>query len=74
MEDKIIELISNYQGIDKGAITIDSSLIKDLGLSSYDVLDLSCQIEDMFNVEVPDEKIANLETIRDIVDLLEKNV
>ena len=52
MEEKLIELISNYQGIEKDSISLDSKLINDLGLSSYDIVDLACQIEDEFGKEI----------------------
>ena len=70
MEEKLIELISNYQGIPKENITKDSHLIKDLELSSYDIVDLSCEIEDKFNVEIPDDKIKKLQTIGDVINVL----
>ncbi len=70
MEEKLIELISNYQGIEKDSISLDSKLINDLGLSSYDIVDLACQIEDEFGKEIPDDKIRGLQTVQDIVDLL----
>lgn len=70
MEEKLIELISNYQGIEKESISLDSKLINDLGLSSYDVVDLACQIEEEFEKEIPDDKIRSLQTVRDILELL----
>lgn len=72
MEEKIIELISNYQGIPKENITTQSDLVKDLGLSSYDVVDLSCEIEDKFHVEIPDAELTHLHTIEDLTNLLNK--
>ncbi len=72
MEEKVIELISNYQGIPKESITKQSDLVKDLGLSSYDVVDLSCEIEDKFHVEIPDTELTHLHTIEDLTNLLNK--
>lgn len=70
MEEKLIELISNYQGIEKSNIKLDSSLTNDLNLSSYDVVDLACQIEDEFGKEVPDDKLKELKTVGDILKIL----
>lgn len=70
MEEKLIELISNYQGIEKSNIKLDSNLTNDLNLSSYDVVDLACQIEDEFGKELPDDKLKELKTVGDIIKLL----
>lgn len=70
MEEKLIELISNYQGIEKSNIKLESNLTNDLNLSSYDVVDLACQIEDEFDKELPDDKLKELKTVGDIIKLL----
>lgn len=70
MEEKLIELISNYQGIEKSNIKLESNLTNDLNLSSYDVVDLACQIEDEFGKELPDDKLKELKTVGDIIKLL----
>lgn len=71
MLDRIIDIISNYQGIEKEKITLKSSLIKEIGLSSFDVTELVCIFEDEFNIEIPDRKISTFQTVEDIVRFIE---
>lgn len=71
MLDKIINIISNYQGIEKEKITLQSDLIKDLGLSSFDITELVCAFEDEFGLEIPDRKIRTFQTVEDIVKFIE---
>lgn len=73
MLEKVIDIISEYQGIDKSKINEDSMLISDLGLSSFDVVSLSCKLEDEFDVEIPDRQIRTIQSVKDIVDFIEKN-
>lgn len=72
MLDRVIGVISKYQGIDKESINAQSLLTKDLGLTSYDVIGLVGRFEDEFDVEVPDRKIKSLKTVNDVVDFIEK--
>ena len=71
MLDKIVDIISNYQGIEKGKINLKSDLIKDIGLSSFDVTELVCKLEDEFEIEIPDREIRTLQTIEDMVNYIE---
>ena len=72
MLDKIIETISEYQGMEKEKINVNSNLIKDVGLSSFDVTELVCRFEDEFNIEIPDRKIATFQTVEDIYNFIKE--
>lgn len=71
MLDKVIEIISKYQGVEKEKITLQSNLVKEIGLSSFDVTELVCIFEDEFNIEIPDRKISTFQTVEDIVRFIE---
>jgi len=71
MQNKIVAIISEYQGIPATSITPNSMLVQELGLSSFDVVSLIGRFEDEFDIEIPDRKIKNLKTIADIADMIE---
>lgn len=71
--EKVIEIICDYQGIDKAGVSENSNLISDIGLSSFDVVSLACKFEEEFNIEIPDRKIRSLQTVGDIVKFIEEN-
>lgn len=70
MLDRVIEIISEYQGIDKETINKDSNLVTDIGLSSFDVTELVCRVEDEFEIQIPDRMIRSLQTVEDIFDYI----
>lgn len=53
-------------------ITMDTSLIDDLGADSLDVVELIMSLEDLFGITISDDEAAQLTTVRKIVDYLEK--
>lgn len=59
MEDKNIE------------ITEDSRLLADLKFNSLDLINLVCEVEDEFDIEIPDKKLKTLITVRDVLDFIE---
>lgn len=54
-------------------ISMDSSLVEDLGLSSLEVINLVLAFEDEFEIEIPERIIPTMHTVGDIVAYLEKN-
>jgi acyl carrier protein len=67
MLDKVIDILSEFTTLDKENITENSNLITDLDLNSLDVINLVVAFEDEFNIEIPDHKIKELNTVGDII-------
>ena len=67
MEQKIKELIAEKLSKKVEDIKIESRLVEDLGADSLDVVELIMAFEDEFGIALPDEDVAKLKTIKDIV-------
>ena len=74
MKEKVLkqlqDLVRDYTGNDKLVINEESSLVKDLELSSLDIISLVGSIEDTFEIMVDDKDIVNLLTVKDVVDYI----
>ena len=66
--NQLQELIRDYSGNYELVLTEESSLINDLQLSSLDIISLIGSIEDAFDIQIEDEDITNLYTVKDVVD------
>ena len=53
-------------------ITAESRIMQDLGADSLNILMLLMTIEEDFGIKVPDEKLADFQTVGDVVSYLEK--
>ena len=70
MLEKIAEILSKYT---KEEITAESTLVNDLGLSSFDIVSIVTAFEDEFDIEISDRDIRKLVSISDIIDYIENN-
>jgi acyl carrier protein len=52
----------------------DSSLMGDLGLTSFDLAVIVSEFEEKFSISVEDRDVVGLVTVKDVVDYLEKRV
>ena len=71
MFEQVRQLLAHQFEVDENTITMDTNIADDLGADSLDVVDMS--IEDAFGITIEDEKAAELTTVRQVVDYLEKN-
>ena len=51
---------------------MDSTFIDDLGADSLDIVELIMAFEEEFNTEIPDDVAEKIRTVRDAVELLDK--
>ena len=72
MEEKIIELIADKLCKKKEQVVLTARLVEDLGADSLDVVELIMAFEDEFGVSLPDEDIATMKTVGDIVTYINK--
>lgn len=71
---RIRSIISEQLGIGEDEITTDSSFMEDLGADSLDIVEVIMAIEEEFGVEVPDSTVEEMETVKALVEFVEKNV
>ncbi len=71
MFEEVAKLLSEQLNIDVSKITADSEIIKDLGADSLDVVELLMALEDNTGKTIPEEKVADLKTVGDVVKTLE---
>lgn len=69
--EKVRDIIVDQLDADENEVTLDASIIDDLGADSLDVVDLVMSIEEEFDVEIPDEEVENIKTVGDIVKYIE---
>ena len=70
MLERIAEILSKYT---KEEITAESTLVNDLGLSSFDIVSIVTAFEDEFDIEISDRDIRKLVSVADFMNYIENN-
>ena len=74
IQEKVISIIADQMNIDKSEISRDTSFINDLNADSLDTVELVMELEDEFDMNIPDEEAEKLQTIGAAVDFIEKHL
>jgi acyl carrier protein len=56
------------------SINLKTNLIADLDLESLDLVTLVSEIENKYQIEIPDKEIKKIQTVEDIVNFLSSHV
>ena len=70
--EKIKELIAKQLNKPVSEITDEKEVVKDLGADSLDVMEMLMNLEEEFNITVPEDDAMGIKTVGDIVKLIEK--
>ncbi len=69
---KLKKLVSDELEIKTDEIKLDSNLVDDLGADSLEVVQLVMNLEEEFNIEIPDEEVSNIKTVQDLVNYIQE--
>lgn len=67
IETIVKNAIASQKMIDAGSITLDSSL-EALGITSLDAITIVYEVEEVCDIEVPNDQLESLRTVADIVE------
>ena len=73
MFEKVRDVIVETLGCEADIVTLEASLADDLGADSIDAVELNIALEDTLGTAIPDEALADMKTVGDIVNYLEQN-
>lgn len=62
-----IEIIAKAKNIPTDTIHLDTTF-EELNIDSLDKINISFEVEEAFNIEIPDEALGSLKTVGDVVN------
>ena len=70
IQSRIISLTATQLDLGEDEISLDSNFMKDLGADSLDTVELILNIEDEFGIEIPDNEIGEMHTVKSMLNYL----
>ena len=71
MFEQLVDIICNYVEIEQEDIKPESRFMEDLGFTSFDFMSMLGEIEDEMDVEIEQDKAADIRTVGEAVAYLE---
>ena len=70
--DRVIEIVAEQLGVDKEKVAHDTHFVNDLGADSLDTVELVMELEEEFDVNIPDDAAEKIQTVGQAIEFIEK--
>ena len=71
---QIKEAIVEKLGVEESKVTENASFINDLGADSLDTVELIMELENRFNIQIPDEDQEKLQSVGDAIRYVQEKL
>lgn len=73
-EETLIDLAKRRFGKEQDEIGGDADLFQALGINSYKAMELLSEVEDHFDIEVPDYELQDVRTFRELAKVVDRRL
>lgn len=70
-ETRVIEIVAEQLGVEQEKITRDTSFV-DLGADSLDLVEVVMELEEEFDIDIPDDAADKIQTVGEAIDFIMK--
>jgi acyl carrier protein len=67
------EIVDEIAGVPADQVTPDKTFVDDLDIDSLSMVEIAVAAQDKFGVEIPDDELKNLKTVKDVVDFVQRS-
>jgi acyl carrier protein len=64
----LAEIIDEIAGVPADEVTPDKTFVDDLDIDSLSMVEIAVAAQDKFGVEIPDDQLKDLKTVKDVID------
>lgn len=70
LREKVVQVLCDNLGVSRDAIRPTASFTENIGADSLDIVELVMELEEEFDVTIPDEDAEKIKTVGDAIDYL----
>ncbi|GGO03567.1 MULTISPECIES: acyl carrier protein [Microbispora] len=65
------KIINEITGISADEVTPEKSFVDDLDIDSLSMVEIAVAAQDEFGVEIPDDQLKHLKTVKDVINFIQ---
>ncbi|MEO8496993.1 MAG: acyl carrier protein [Planctomycetota bacterium] len=73
VHERVVDIVAEQLGVDKDKISKETSFVNDLGADSLDTVELVMELEEEFDINIPDDAAEKIQTVGQAIDFIEKS-
>ena len=72
--ERVIDIVAEQLGVDREKVQPETSFVNDLGADSLDTVELVMELEEEFDITIPDEDAEQIQTVGQAIEYIEKHI
>lgn len=72
VKDRVIDIVAEQLGVEKEKVNPETSFVNDLGADSLDTVELVMELEEEFDITIPDDAAEKIQTVGQAIEFIEK--
>jgi acyl carrier protein len=73
VEERVVNIVTEQLGVDKDKIKRESNFVNDLGADSLDTVELVMELEEEFDISIPDDAAEKIQTVGEAIEHIENS-
>ena len=74
VEERVIEIVCENLAVSKDQVKRETSFIDDIGADSLDIVELIMELEEEFEITIPDDQAEKIKTVGEAIDYIEREL
>lgn len=67
---KVIDIVCEHLAVEKSKVEDKTSFIEDIGADSLDIVELVMELEEEFDIQIPDDQAEKIKTVGEAVSFI----
>ncbi len=74
VKERVIDIVAEQLGVNKDQITEETHFVNDIGADSLDTVELVMELEEEFDINIPDDAAEKIQTVGEAIHYIEQQV
>jgi acyl carrier protein len=70
IRQRVIDIVCEHLAVNKEQVTDTTSFIEDIGADSLDIVELVMELEEEFDIQIPDDQAEKIKTVGEAVEYI----
>ncbi len=74
IQEKVYAIVSEQMNVDVSELSLETSFVNDLNADSLDTVELVMELEDEFDMNIPDDEAEKLQTVGQAIEFIQSQL
>jgi acyl carrier protein len=74
VEERVIDIVCENLAVNRDQVKRETAFIEDIGADSLDIVELIMELEEEFEITIPDDQAEKIKTVGEAIDYIQREI